>query len=136
MTTNDDPARESAPVLRLSILPESFSICQLPAGAPIPAWALSGSFFSITRTRDELSLVCPAAAVPNGVQAESGWRGLKVEGPLDFALVGILARLAGALARAGVSLFAISTYETDYILVKAEQLSKAVKALSEAGCVF
>ena len=121
------------PGLTLSILPVPLSICRLPAAAPIPAWALTGEFYSITRTNDELSLVCPEASVPGDVPAESGWRGLKVEGPLDFTLVGILAGLAGALAQAGISLFAISTYDTDTILVKEARLSEAVKALSAAG---
>lgn len=121
------------PNLTLSILPVPLSICQLPASAPIPAWALTGEFYSITRTNDELSLVCPEASVPGDVPAESGWRALKVEGLLDFTLVGILAGLAGALAQAGISLFAISTYETDTILVKEARLSEAMKALSAAG---
>jgi len=122
------------PSLTLSILPVPLSVCRLPAAAPIPSWALTGDFFSVTRTTAELSLVCPEASVPSDeIRAENGWSGLKVEGPLDFALVGILAGLAGALAQAGISLFAISTYETDYILVKADRLSAVVEALSAAG---
>ncbi len=120
--------------LTLSILPAPLSVCRLPAAAPIPSWALSGEFYAITRTSDELSLVCPAASVPGDIQAESGWRGLKVEGPLDFALVGILAELSGVLAQAGISLFAISTYETDYLLVKADRLNEAARVLTAAGC--
>lgn len=121
------------PGLTLSILPAPLSICRLPAEAPIPAWALTGDFFSVTRTCAELSLVCPEAGVPGDIQAENGWRGLKVEGMLDFSLVGILAGLASALAGAGISLFAISTFETDYILIKENRLSDAVEALSAAG---
>ena len=119
--------------LTLSILPESLSVCHLSPAAAIPSWAFAGEFFSVTRTVDELSLVCAEAHIPADIQAEKGWRGLKVEGPLDFALVGILARLAGVLAQAEISLFAVSTYETDYILIKADRLPQAVKALSEAG---
>jgi hypothetical protein len=94
---------------------------------------MAGSLFSITRTNEELSIVCAEALVPPGVQVESGWRGLKVAGPLDFALTGILAELSGALARAGISLFAISTYDTDYILVKEKDLEQTVETLLRAG---
>jgi hypothetical protein len=82
---------------------------------------------------DELSVVCQEELVPANIRAENGWRGLKVEGPLDFALTGILAGLASALAQAGVSLFAISTFDTDYILVKEKDLAKAIRALEQAG---
>lgn len=78
-------------------------------------------------------MVCPEADVPSGVLAEAGWRCLKVQGPLDFALVGVMASLTGPLAAAGVSLFALSTYDTDYLLVKAGNLAQAVDALESAG---
>ncbi len=120
--------------LQLSILPGRLAVCRLEKSSPLPAWAISADFFSLTRTADELSIVCPEALVPAEVQAEKGWRGLKVEGPLDFALTGILARLSGALAGAGISLFAIATYDTDYILVKETSLENAVEALLGSGC--
>src|SRR5579885_3300270 len=105
--------------LRLSPLPDLFAICRLPAGTPVPAWGQAGPFVSITRTADELSIVCRQKDVPDGIRAESGWRCLKVEGP--FALdgtIGVLAALAAPLAQAAVSIFAVSTYDTDYLLLK------------------
>ena len=117
--------------LTLSISPDTLAICRLDASAPIPGWA--GNFFSITRTRDELSIVCPQRDVPAGIQCERDWRALKVAGPLDFTLTGILVGLAAPLAQAGISIFAISTYDTDYVLVKEAKLESAVAVLSQAG---
>jgi len=115
--------------LSLSVLPNLYAICRLPAEADPPHWAQAGEIVSLTRTPDELSIVCPQEEVPPGVKCERDWRCLKVEGPLDFALTGILASLTGALAEAGISLFALSTFDTDYVLVKAANLEKAVEAL-------
>ena len=118
-------------VLTLSILPDTYAICRLNAPAPIPDWARD--FFSITRTRDELSIVCVQRDVPAGIRCERDWRALKVDGTLDFALTGILASLAAPLADAGISIFAISTFDTDYLLVKAIDLEKAIQVLQKAG---
>lgn len=115
--------------LKLSLLPAQLSVCRLRPDAPLPDWVGAGCFSSITRTLDELSIVCETERIPQGVAAVSGWRALKVEGPLDFALVGILAGIAGVLAEAKVSLFAVSTYDTDYILVNEGDLPRAVEAL-------
>ncbi len=121
------------PRLMLSVLPEQFAICRLEKDAPIPAWALRGRFVSITRTADELSIVCPESDVPQEIRAQRGWRCIKVKGPLDFSQTGILASLAEPLAEAGISLFAQATYETDYVLVEGQQLEKSLRVLSEAG---
>jgi len=110
---------------------ETLSICRLEKNAPIPEWALTGEFFSITRTAEELSVVCPQNQVPPGVQKQDGWKVLQVEGPLDFSLTGILASLTGPLAKEGISVFAISTYDTDYLLVKQELLEKAIEILTK-----
>lgn len=115
------------------LLPELLAVCRLDPAASLPLWASAGSFFAITRTRDELSIVCPQQAVPATTQAERDWRALCVAGPLDFALTGILAALAGPLAAAGVSIFALSTYDTDYVLVRAADLDRAITALAAAG---
>ena len=119
--------------LTLTLLPGSMAVVRLQAAAPMPDWATSSPFFSITRTPDELSVLCPEEAAPDGVRAERGWRCLQVAGPLDFSLVGVLASLLGALQEAGVSVFVLSTYDTDYILVKEGQLARAVEALSAVG---
>ena len=122
--------------LKLFLLPEVLTICQLPPDSRIPDWASASSFLSFTRTAEELSLVCPQISVPEGVKKSEGWRGLKVEGPLDFSASGILASLITPLAREGISVFAVSTYDTDYLLVKEENLEKAVRVLSEEGNVI
>jgi len=110
------------------------AVCRLAPGSEIPEWAFSGGgFASVTRTADELSLVCAESAVPDGIQCERGWRIFTIEGPLDFALTGILVSVAQPLAEAGVSIFAISTYDTDYVMVKEQDLEKAVRALEAAG---
>ncbi len=118
--------------LRLSVLPQQLAVCRLPVGSALPEWALAGPFFAITRTPDEVSIVCEAPRAPAGVQQEGPWRALKVEGPLDFGLVGILAGITAALAGDQISLFALSTYDTDYILVPAPRLADACRALSAA----
>ena len=118
--------------VRLRLLPQHLAICRLPASDPIPSWA-SGSILSITRTESELSIVSEASTVPLDVQTVSGWRALRVEGVLDFSLTGVLASLAQPLAAAGVSIFAISTYDTDYILVRETDVPTAIEALSSAG---
>jgi hypothetical protein len=119
--------------LTLSLQANSLSICRLAPEADIPSWALAGNFFSVTRTKEELSLVCPQEAVPEGTRCEKGYRCLKVEGPLEFSLTGILASLTVPLAQAGVSVLAISTFDTDYLLVQEAQVDSAVQKLSQAG---
>ncbi|MBN2548948.1 MAG: ACT domain-containing protein [Anaerolineales bacterium] len=109
------------------------AICRLPVDSGQPDWAKPGDLLAMVWTRDELSLVCQERLVPPEVRAERGWRLLQVQGSLDFSLVGVLASIAVPLARAGVSIFAISTFDTDYILVKADSLERAVDALTQAG---
>jgi hypothetical protein len=120
--------------LSLTVLSGSFAICRLPPDSLVPHWADTPPFSSITRTADELSIVCRREAIPEGVQAERDWRCLKVEGPFDLVgAVGVLASLSAALADAGISVFAVSTYDTDYLLVKADRLPAAMSALQDAG---
>ena|SRR5579872_6854793 len=118
-------------MLTLSVMPISLAIVRLNTSLSIPLWAIEGGdFFSITKTQDELSVVCAEERVPQGVKVEKGWRCLKVEGPLDFGLTGILSSLAHPLAEAKISIFAISTFDTDYIMIKKENLQKAVAVLA------
>jgi hypothetical protein len=119
--------------LTLALLPGTFAVCRLDPNEAVPAWATRGSFFSVTRTANELSVVCPQQAVPEGVRRESGWRCLRVVGTLDFSLVGVLASLLTPLAEAGVSVFAVSTFDTDYLLVREAGLERAMQALGSAG---
>ena len=117
----------------LSLLPERFAISRLAADSPIPAWAMQGSFFSVTRTGDELSIVTESSRVPDRAQSHSSWRVLKVHGPFVLSEIGVLAALAAPLADAKISLFAVSTFDTDYLLVASETLSAAIAALERAG---
>ena len=120
-------------MLSLILLSESLSICRFRPDVPLPAMPSEG-FWSITRTQDELSLVCPSNCVPDACERrEDGWRAFRVKGTLDFSLVGILAGIASVLAEAGISIFALSTYDTDYVLVKAESFARALEALKKNG---
>lgn len=120
-------------LLKMSILEGVFGICRLEPGEDIPVWALSGSFFSLTKTDEDLSIVCPQSQIPYTVKCERDWRALKVEGPLDFSLTGILASISALLAQSKISIFAISTFDTDYVLVKENDLDAAVEALRKGA---
>lgn len=117
-------------ILTMKLLKERFGVCRLNKDENIPNWIKKSEFVSITRTADELSIVCTQDDIPDDTKCERNWRVLKVEGPLDFSLVGILASISTILAQNGVSIFAISTYDTDYILVKNQDIAKAVDALA------
>ena len=119
--------------LTLHLLPGEFAVCRLPSNAPTPAWVDSGDFNSVTRTADELSIICPAAQVPAGVKHETGWRLLKFQGPFAFNETGILAAGLAPLAAAKIGILATATFDTDYLFVKAEQLDDAIRVLSSAG---
>jgi hypothetical protein len=122
-----------SPALRLAVLPGRFAVARLPARAPLPRWALSGPFHSITRTASELSIVCREGRVPAGVRREDGFRCLAVRGPFAFEAVGVLASLATPLARARIPILVISTFDTDYLFVRQVHLARAVRALRRAG---
>ena len=117
----------------LSLLAETFTILHLAPDAVVPEWATQGQFFSITRTSDELSVIAETALVPDRLRTEVSWRVLKVHGPFDFTEVGVLASLVGPLAAAGVSVFTISTFDTDYLLVHSRQLRDALAGLRNAA---
>ncbi len=121
--------------VELTVRDGELAVVRLPAGSPVPDWARpgSGGIVATIATADETSVVCDAGAVPAGATASTGWSALAVAGPLDHALTGILASLAVPLADAGVPIFAISTFDTDYVLVPASRLAKAVAALRGAG---
>lgn len=120
--------------LDIEVAGEDYTVLRLPPDAPLPTVldAATG-VVSVTRTDSELSIVCPVAAAPEAERSEPGWRLLTVRGPLEFTLTGIIANVAGALAAAGVALFALSTFDTDHLLVKRDDLDRAVAALREAG---
>ncbi len=128
------PRRRAA--LALRVVPATFGICRLAAHARVPSWVHSGVLSSIRRSPDELSIVCEERLVPEWVRCERDWRAIRVLGPLDLGLIGVLATLAVPLARAKISLFSISTFDTDYLLVRGKNLSRAVAVLEEAGNSF
>lgn len=119
--------------LTMRLLKERYGVCRLDKADLIPEWVKDSDFFSITKTSDELSVVCFQDNIPNDVKCEKDWRILKVEGPLDFSLIGILASISTTLAQSGISIFAISTYDTDYILVKDKDINNAIEALVNEG---
>lgn len=122
------------PRLPLELLPDTLAICRLEPGAPVPSWATGSSrFLTVSRTAEELSITTVQRVVPDGLACERDYRALRVRGPLPLDLIGILAAIADPLAAAGLSIFAISTYDTDYVLVKAGDLAAALRALRRAG---
>jgi uncharacterized protein len=121
------------PRVSLRVLSGAYAVCRLPPDRELTVPVGAGELYAVTRTTDELSVVCEQTAAPADATVEPGWKAMVVAGPLDFSLVGILAAIADPLAAAGISIFAVSTYDTDYVLVKADQLDQAVAALRSAG---
>ena len=119
--------------LTLDLLKGEWSIARLPAAEPVPDWAWSEVFSSVSRTREELSIIAPSQQVPSSVKSEVGFRVLAVRGPLAFDAKGILADLAGAIAAADVALLALSTFDTDILLVRQHDLAAATAGLASRG---
>jgi hypothetical protein len=120
--------------LTVDVCDGRYSVCRFDADAPLPAELFAApGLVSATRTEGELSIICRTDHVPEGAKADDGWRRLTVRGPLEFTLTGIMAALSGELAAAGVPLFALSTFDTDHLLIKEADLDRAVQALTEAG---
>lgn len=117
--------------LKMKLLKDKYGVCRLYKTDTIPSWGIEGEFYSVTRTEDELSIVCLQKDIPNNIKCEKDWKVLKVDGPLDFSLVGILASISSLMAERSISIFAISTYDTDYILVKEKDVDEAIRALED-----
>jgi hypothetical protein len=128
-----DTHQPDARSLRLVTVPGRFAVCRLAPDEPLPAWATRATFFSISRSQEELSVVCPEDEVPADVRSERGWRCLRVAGVIDFSAIGVLASLVSPLAQVGISVFAVSTFDTDYLLVKEQDFPAACEALRNAG---
>ena len=122
--------------LQLNILENHFTIHRFPANYEIPNQVYESQFYSISKTDEELSIVCNSTTQVNSEKSDTDWSCIKVEGPLDFSLTGILAKISTVLAKAEISIFAISTFDTDYILVKSEKLPFAERALLKSGYIF
>lgn len=115
--------------LTLKILEQKLAVCQLDQKDALPQWALNSAFCSVTRSEEELSIICYEEDVPSSVKAEKDWSCFMVQGPLDFSQTGIVASLANPLALSGIPIFALSTYNTDYLLVKSQNMAKAKEIL-------
>lgn len=134
MAAAQNPSPRQVPHLPLELVPDTLAVCRLDAGAPLPRWAEGPSaFLTVSRTAEELSITAVQRLVPADARCERDYRALRVHGPLPLDLVGILASIAEPLAEAGLSIFAISTYDTDYVLVKSADLPAALEALERAG---
>ena len=117
--------------LIIKLLKEKYVVCRLDKDEAIPSWAFKGDFFSITKTEEELSIVCiEDDNIIENIKCERDWRVLKIEGPLDFSLVGILSKISTLMANNKISIFAVSTYDTDYILIKEKDINRAVYVLN------
>lgn len=119
--------------LDLEIEPWELAVCGLDQGALVPEWATRGAFHAVVRSPGEVTVICDAALVPAGVKAQKGWRCFGLEGPIPFTETGIIASIAVPLAEAGVGIFVISTFDTDYVLVPGARLDDARRALAAAG---
>jgi len=117
----------------LSVLPLCLAVCRLPAEDPVPVWATGGAWWNVARTHDELSIICTVEAVPADAPADHDWTVLQVAGPFDFSVTGVIAELSAPLAAAGIPILSVSTYTTDYILVKADRLATVVEVLGQTG---
>jgi hypothetical protein len=115
-----------------TVEPGDWAVARLGPRDAVPPWAASADFSSVTRTADELSIVCPAGAVPESVRCERGWAMLKLAGPFPFEAVGVLSSVLAPLAAARISVFAVSTFDTDYVLMKRGDLGSALGVLEKA----
>ena len=120
-------------VLKYSFVPGQFAVCRLPVERPIPEWVFRGAFHSVTRTSDELSIVCPAENIPAGVEVDAPWTCFKLAGPFPLQAVGILASFIDPLADHGIAALTIATFETDYVFIREEFVGYAIEVLREAG---
>jgi len=119
--------------LTLKILPDRLAVCRFEHASPLPAWVDQPGFYSVTRTADELSVVCNEARVAPGTKSEPGWRCLQLVGPFTFTEIGIIASLTRPLAKNGVCVFVISTFDTDYLMVKDKDLATVIDTLRAQG---
>jgi len=124
---------EQSHALKFSIVSGSYAVCQLPADASIPDWLPSSGFISITRAVDELSVVCSSDSVPTDVKAERSWACLELHGPFPFSMTGVLTSFLQPLGNAAVPIFAVSTFNTDYVFVPAKNVDAALQVLQNAG---
>ena len=119
--------------LQLSLLKDKYGICTLPNTAPIPDWALTQSLASITRTEKELTIVCRLEILPSQYQSGPNWRCFKIDGIFDLNQIGVISSISSPLADAGISIYVISTHDTDYFLIQEQNLEQTISTLSDIG---
>jgi len=119
--------------MKLQVLRPRLAVCRLAPEAPLPEWAGGPGLWSVTRTADELSVICDERRVPEDVRREAGWRAIRLAGTFDFSEVGVLLPIVATLAQAGVAILPLATFDTDYVLVKEERLDRARRQLEAAG---
>jgi len=119
--------------LQLSLLKDKYGICTLPNTAPIPDWALTQSLASITRTEKELTIVCRREILPSQYQSDLKWRCFKIDGSFDLNQIGVISSISSPLADAGISIYVISTYDTDYFPIQEQNLEQTISVLSNSG---
>jgi len=133
MTAGETPAPRMRSKLKFRRLPNLYTVVRLAPNAPVPDWTTKGEFTSVTRTSDELSVVCPSANLPAEVHSPHRWTCLKLEGPFPFSQTGVLLSFIEPLSDSGVPIFAVSTYDTDYVLIQEEFVERAMDTLQKAG---
>ncbi|MGE5108708.1 MAG: ACT domain-containing protein [Sphingobacteriales bacterium] len=121
--------------LRFVVLPGTYSLCRLSPIEKIPGWIFNSSFYTVSKTPDELSVVCETEFVPADIKKNTGWKMLRIDAVLDLSLTGITAKFSAPLAEAGVNLCVIATYDTDYVMIQEEKLAIARTALNNAGFI-
>ena len=119
--------------LQLSLLDRKYGICVFKNNTPIPEWVATASFCSITRTQKELTIVCPQNTIDSDCEYDADWRCFRIDGSFDLNQIGVISSLAAPLAQAGISIFVVSSYDTDYILIKDQKVEQAVAVLSDNG---
>jgi hypothetical protein len=119
--------------LKLSLLKDKYAICTLPNDTPIPDWALTQSLISITRTGKELTIVCRMDSIPSELQSDLNWRCFRIDGSFDLNQIGVISSISSPLADAGISIYVISTYDTDYFLVQDKNVEQTISTLSNSG---
>jgi hypothetical protein len=121
---------------KLKLIDDDFGIVKMDPDRPVPAWAMESPFYSVTHTESELTIVCPEKGIPAHIEYDGSWKCIRVEGVFDFEAIGVIASLSGALSQSGISIYVVTSYITDYFLIKRKHIEKAIWALEQQGHVF
>ena len=119
--------------MKLKLLKPTYSICKLSPDNEVPSWALTSSTFFLSKTSDELSIICPATEIPSEVKVSNGWRCIRVDGDLEFDEIGVVTTVSSPIANKGISLFLVSTHDRDYVLIHKDDLDNAISEYEKKG---